>query len=94
MKGNIIGVKPVSFKKDGETIEGNKLYVIAEDVDCFGKSCSEIWVGAGTPLNKKLEPYFNDLDKLLDVEVEFSFKQNSSKVSQFEILDKPTKKAG
>ena len=41
MIGNVIGVKPVKFtnKETGEVIEGTRLYVIADDMDCFGKSC-------------------------------------------------------
>ncbi len=56
MIGNVIGVKPVKFtnKETGEVIEGTRLYVIADDMDCFGKSCEQIWVGVGTPLEKKL----------------------------------------
>lgn len=92
MIGTVIGIKPVKFTdKDDKVIEGNKLYVISEDLDVFGKSCSEIWIGSGTPLEKKLLPYLQDLDKLLDAEVQFSFKPKSSRVAEFEILDKPEK---
>lgn len=96
MKGNVIGIKPVDFTNtDGNKIQGTKIFVIADDIDCYGKSCSSIWVGSGTPLEKKLEKYLNDLDSFIGADVEFSFKQNSSKVSQFEVIDrKPEKKAG
>lgn len=90
MVGTIIGVKPVDFtvRDTGEVIQGNRLYVIAEDIDCFGKSCSDIWVGSGTPLEKKLKNELSDPEKLLGMEVEFSFKANSKKVAQFDILEK------
>ena len=95
MKGNVIGIKPVDFtNKENEKIQGTKIFVIADDIDCYGKSCSAIWVGSGTPLEKKLEKYLNDLDSFIGSEVEFSFKQNSSKVSQFDVIGKPDKKAG
>lgn len=95
MIGNVIGIKPVDFtNKENEKIQGTKIFVIADDIDCYGKSCSAVWVGSGTPLAKKLEKYFNDLDSFIGAEVEFSFKQNSSKVSQFDVIDKPDKKAG
>lgn len=96
MIGNVIGVKPVNFtnKETGEVIEGSRLYVIADDMDCFGKSCEQIWVGSGTPLEKKLSAYLDDPEKLLGLDVDFSFKSNSKKVAQFEIIEKPAKKAG
>lgn len=94
MIGNVIGVKPVNFTKreTGEVIQGTRLYVIADDMDCFGKSCSEIWVGSGTPLENKLSDYLNDPDKFIGMDVDFSFKPNSKKVAQFDVIEK--KKAG
>ena len=90
MIGNLIGVKPVNFtnRETGEVIQGTRLYVIADDMDCFGKSCSEIWVGSGTPLEKKLLDYINDPDKFIGMDVDFSFKPNSKKVAQFDVIEK------
>lgn len=100
MKGNVIGIKPVDFTNDKkEKIQGTKIFVIADDIDCYGKSCSAIWVGSGTPLEKKLAYYLEQPDEFIGSDVEFSFKQNSSKVSQFDVIgkpeaEKPVKKAG
>lgn len=90
MIGNVIGVKPVEFtnRSTGEVIQGTRLYVIHDDMDCFGKSCSEIWVGSETPLEKKLSSYLDDPDKLIGIDVDFSFKPNSKKVAQFDVIDK------
>ncbi len=89
MVGTIIGVKPVDFtnRETGELIRGNRLYVVAEDIDCFGKSCSDVWVGSDTPLEKKLSAYLSDPEKLLGLNVEFSYKANSKKVAQFDIIE-------
>ena len=65
-----------------------------DDMDCFGKSCEQIWVGVGTPLEKKLSKYLDDPEKLLGLDVDFSFKSNSKKVAQFEVIEKAAKKAG
>ena len=96
MIGIGIGVKPLKFtnKETGEVIEGTRLYVIADDMDFFGKSCEQIWVGSGTPLEKKLSSYLDDPEKLLGMDVDFSFISNSKKVAQFEIIEKTAKKAG
>lgn len=98
MIGTVIGVKPVDFtnRETGEVIQGTKLFVIAEDMDCFGKSCSDIWVGSGTPLEKKLANYLADPEKLIGLDVDFSYKPNSKKVAQFDIVATKTaeKKVG
>lgn len=88
MLGTIIGIKPVNFtvEKTGEVIQGTRLCVIADDIDYFGKSCSEVWIGSGTPLEKKLGDLLKQPEKLLNVNVEFSFKANSKKVAQFDIV--------
>lgn len=98
MIGTVIGVKPVDFtnRDTGEVIQGTKLFVIAEDMDCFGKSCSDIWVGSRTPLENKLANYLADPEKLIGLDVDFSFKPNSKKVAQFDIIAPKTaeKKVG
>jgi len=90
MIGTIIGVKPVDFtvKDTGEVIRGNRLYVVAEDLDCFGKSCNEIWISSGAPIERKIANYLDDLDGLIGLDVDFSFKANSKKVAQFDIISK------
>ena len=96
MKGNIIGIKLVDFTNEetGERIQGTRLFVVADDLDCFGKSCSPVWVGSGTPLESKLASYLKDPENFVGYDVEFSFKQGSKKVSQFDVIGKPEKKAG
>jgi len=96
MKGVVTGVRPVHFpdEKTGEFVDGKRIFVMHEDVDCFGKVFSVVWVGSGTPLEKKLAGYLTDPNKIVDCEVEFSFKQGSKKVSQFDVIGKPENKAG
>ncbi len=95
MKGTVIGIKLVDFTNEdtGELIQGTRLFVIAEDLDCFGKSCSPVWVGAGTPLEKKLAEYLKNPESFLGYDVEFSFKQGSKKVAQFDVIGKSDKKS-
>lgn len=89
MKGEIVGVKCVSFtnKTTGEVIQGTRLYIIANDIECFGKSCSEVWVGGGTPLENHLANYLRFPEKMVGLECDFSFKPNSRSVQQFDIID-------
>lgn len=96
MRGVVTGVRVVKFpdEKTGELVDGKRVFVMHEDVDCFGKCFSVVWVGSGTPLEQKLADYLSDPNKLVDCEVEFSFKQGSKKVSQFDVIGKPDKKAG
>ncbi len=96
MKGTIIGIKLVDFTNPdtGEVIQGTRLFVIADDLECFGKSCSPVWVGSGSPLEKKLASYLKDPESFIGYDVEFSFKQGSKKVSQFDVIGKPEKKSG
>lgn len=88
MIGTIIGVKPVDFtvRDTGEVIRGNRLFVVAEDLDCFGKSCNDIWIGSGTPIERKISNYLDDPEKLVGIDVDFSFRSNSKKVAQFELM--------
>ncbi len=96
MIGVVTGVRVVKVpdEKTGELVDGKRLFVMHEDVDCFGKCFSVVWVGSGTPLERKLSGYLSDPNNIVDCEVEFSFKQGSKKVAQFDVIGKPEKKTG
>ena len=96
MIGVIVGVKSVDFTNadTGEVVRGTSLHVNYDDLDVFGKSCAVIWAASDTPLDNKLVTYLSSIGKvgkpenLLGCDVDFSFKPNSRKVAQFEIITK------
>ena len=90
MKGNIMGLSPVSFpdQKTGVMIEGMSIFVEHEDLNSFGKIPAKIWVEAGSPLEAKLADYLVKPASMVGLEVDFSYKPKSTKVAQFDIVSK------
>lgn len=93
MVGEIVGVKSVNFTNEhtGELIKGVRLYIIAADVDCYGKSTCEIWVPSDNPVAMTLAPYVSSGEAIVkwlatNPRCDFSFRQNSKKLQQFELL--------
>ena len=71
MKCIIVGIKPVDYKKKGteEQVKGVSLYMLADNIDVYGKVFKDCFIAADTPLYKQNESRLEDMNELLGREV-------------------------
>ena len=95
MKCIIVGIKPQDYKsKNGKQVKGMQLYMLADNVDVFGKVPKDCFISQDSPLYLKNAAVFADLGELegREVNVEWDVEtygtKQVKKLVSFDFADK------